>query len=108
MSTLPLLQGTACITLAGLLSAARATGKSLIEHRVLFLGAGEAGTGIGELIAHYLHLRHGLTVEQGRQHCFYLDSRVSVTLGAWEGQTGMQNPHAITAPALTAVLATRI
>jgi hypothetical protein len=48
-------QGTACITLAGLLSAARATGKPLSEHRVLFLGAGEAGTGIGELIAQYMH-----------------------------------------------------
>lgn len=49
-------QGTACITLAGLLSAARATGKPFAEHRVLFLGAGEAGTGIGELIAQYLHM----------------------------------------------------
>jgi malate dehydrogenase (oxaloacetate-decarboxylating)(NADP+) len=48
-------QGTACITLAGLLSSARATGKPFNEHRVLFLGAGEAGTGIGELIAQYLH-----------------------------------------------------
>jgi malate dehydrogenase (oxaloacetate-decarboxylating)(NADP+) len=56
------LQGTACITLAGLLSAARATGKPFNEHRVLFLGAGEAGTGIGELIATYLHLRHGMTM----------------------------------------------
>lgn len=69
------IQGTACIALAGLLSASRATGKPFSEHRVLFLGAGEAGTGIGELIAQYLHLRHGLTLEQGRQHCFFMDSR---------------------------------
>ncbi|WIA17257.1 hypothetical protein OEZ85_014130 [Tetradesmus obliquus] len=69
------IQGTACITLAGLLSAARATGKPFNEHRVLFLGAGEAGTGIGELIATYLHLRHGMTMEEGRQHCFFMDSR---------------------------------
>ncbi|KAF6252741.1 cytosolic NADP malic enzyme [Scenedesmus sp. NREL 46B-D3] len=69
------IQGTACITLAGLVSAARATGKPFNEHRVLFLGAGEAGTGIGELIATYLHLRHNMTMEEGRQHCFFLDSR---------------------------------
>eukprot|EP00878_Enallax_costatus_P000619 GHUV01000720.1.p1 GENE.GHUV01000720.1~~GHUV01000720.1.p1 ORF type:complete len:526 (+),score=186.74 GHUV01000720.1:291-1868(+) len=69
------IQGTACITLAGLLSAARATGKPLSDHRVLFLGAGEAGTGIGELIAQYLHLRHGITLEEGRKHCYFLDSK---------------------------------
>eukprot|EP00878_Enallax_costatus_P000281 GHUV01000353.1.p1 GENE.GHUV01000353.1~~GHUV01000353.1.p1 ORF type:complete len:585 (+),score=89.41 GHUV01000353.1:46-1755(+) len=69
------IQGTASITLAGLLSAARATGKPFTEHRILFFGAGEAGTGIGELIAQYLHLRHGSTIEEGRRHCFYLDSK---------------------------------
>ncbi|GBF87516.1 NADP malic enzyme [Raphidocelis subcapitata] len=69
------IQGTAGITLAGLLSAARATGRPLIDHRILFLGAGEAGTGIGELVARYLHLRHGVTVEEGRARCFYLDSK---------------------------------
>lgn len=69
------IQGTACITLAGLLSAARATGKPLSEHRVLFLGAGEAGTGIGELVATYMHLRRGCSVEEGRRHCFFLDSK---------------------------------
>lgn len=69
------IQGTACITLAGLLSAARLTGKTLSQHRILFLGAGEAGTGIGQLIATYLQLKYGMTAEEGRQHCFFLDSK---------------------------------
>lgn len=69
------IQGTACITLAGLLSALRATGGSLKDQRVLFLGAGEAGTGIGELIAIALEHRHGLTREEGRQRCFFVDSK---------------------------------
>lgn len=58
------IQGTACITLAGLLSALRATGRPLSEQRVLFYGAGEAGTGIGELIAIALEHRHGMTREE--------------------------------------------
>jgi malate dehydrogenase (oxaloacetate-decarboxylating)(NADP+) len=69
------IQGTACITLAGLLSAARATGKPLKDHTFLFLGAGEAGTGIGELIATYMHLRTGCTMAEGRKRCFFLDSK---------------------------------
>ena len=58
--------GTACIALAGLLSALRATGSSLAQQRVLFYGAGEAGTGIAELIAIALQQRHGLTLQQAR------------------------------------------
>lgn len=51
---------------AGLLSALRATGASLVQQRVLFYGAGEAGTGIAELIAIALHRRHGLTLQEAR------------------------------------------
>ena len=70
-----MLQGTACITLAGLLSALRATGRALPEQRVLFYGAGEAGTGIGELIAIALEHRHDMTREQARRHCWFMDSK---------------------------------
>lgn len=69
------IQGTACITVAGLLSALRATGSSLPQQQVLFLGAGEAGTGIGELIAIALEKRHGMTREQARRHCLFMDSK---------------------------------
>jgi hypothetical protein len=39
------MQGTAAVTLAGLLAGLRATGGSLDQQTFLFLGAGEAGTG---------------------------------------------------------------
>lgn len=38
-------------------------------------GAGEAGTGIGELIAICLEHHHGMSREEGRRHCLFMDSK---------------------------------
>lgn len=68
------IQGTACVTLAAILAALRVTNASLADQRVLFFGAGEAGTGIGELISKALAKHHGLTIEAARERCFFMDS----------------------------------
>jgi malate dehydrogenase (oxaloacetate-decarboxylating)(NADP+) len=68
------IQGTAAVTLAGIYSALRVTGKTLNEQRVLFLGAGEAGIGIGDLIVAAM-VREGATIEQARRNCWFVDSQ---------------------------------
>ena len=67
------IQGTASVTLAGLLTALRVTGGELEDQRVLFLGAGEAGIGIGNLFSSAL-MREGLKADEARSHCWFFDS----------------------------------
>jgi malate dehydrogenase (oxaloacetate-decarboxylating)(NADP+) len=69
------IQGTAAVTLAGLLSALRAAGVSPPSARILFHGAGEAGTGIGALWARYLTSRHNVPIADALRSCFFLDSK---------------------------------
>ncbi|MBK9519057.1 MAG: NAD-dependent malic enzyme [Anaeromyxobacter sp.] len=68
------IQGTAAVTLSGLYSALRLTGKTLREQTVLFLGAGEAGIGIGDLIASAM-VDEGATPEEARRRCWFVDTK---------------------------------
>ncbi len=68
------IQGTAGVALAGIFSALRVTGSGLGDHPYLFLGAGEAGIGIGELIVSAL-VHEGWAEADARKLCWFFDSK---------------------------------
>src|SRR5262245_29090944 len=65
-------QGTAGITLAGMVNAAKIKGTQLKDEKYLFLGAGSAGIGLANLLCSAL-VGQGMTLEQARSRDYMSD-----------------------------------
>ncbi|WCJ29492.1 NADP-dependent malic enzyme [Euphorbia peplus] len=88
------IQGTASVVLAGLLAALKLVGGSLADHRFLFLGAGEAGTGIAELIALEISKQTQVPIEETRKNIWLVDSKGLIVSSRLESLQHFKKPWA--------------
>jgi malate dehydrogenase (oxaloacetate-decarboxylating)(NADP+) len=100
------IQGTAGVTLAGLYSAMRLLPSTrLRDQTLLFLGAGEAATGIAALVVRAL-VQDGLSEAEARRRCWLFDSRglvVRQRAGLADHKLAYAHEHAPVPDLLTAV-----
>ncbi|KAJ6857068.1 NADP-dependent malic enzyme [Populus alba x Populus x berolinensis] len=88
------IQGTAAVVLAGLISALKLLGGALTDHTFLFLGAGEAGTGIAELIALEMSRRSKTPLEETRKKIWLTDSKGLIVSSRKESLQHFKKPWA--------------
>ena len=99
------IQGTAAVVLAGLLSTLRVTGGQLTDQKLLFLGAGEAATGIADLVVSAM-VAGGATEAAARMRNWLVDSRglvVKSRSGLTEHKLAYAHEHVQIGDFLTAI-----
>ena len=103
------IQGTAAVAVAGMLCAMRITEGKLGDQTLLFQGAGEAATGIAELVVAAM-VAEGLDPAAARQRCWLFDSKglvVSQRTGLAAHKQPFAHDHAPVGTLLEAVSALR-
>ncbi|CAA6671629.1 unnamed protein product [Spirodela intermedia] len=88
------IQGTASVVLAGIVAALQVIGGTLAEHTFLFLGAGEAGTGIAELIALEMSKQTKAPLEESRKRIWLVDSKGLIVSSRKESLQHFKKPWA--------------
>ncbi|KAI0034674.1 malic enzyme [Vararia minispora EC-137] len=72
------IQGTGAVVLSGFINAAKlssaASGMPLADHRILFLGSGSAGVGVGMQLMSFFRLQ-GLSEAEAKSRIYYVDSQ---------------------------------
>ena len=86
-------QGTAGITLAGMINACKIKGTKLKDETYLFLGAGSAGIGLANLLCSAL-VQQGLSLEEARSRVHMFDTKGLLQASRIPDLVDFQRPYA--------------
>ena len=86
------IQGTASVAVAGVFSALRVTRKKMTEQTFLCLGAGEAATGISDLLVSAM-VDEGMAEPEARRRCWMVDSK-GLVVASRSGLAEHKKPYA--------------
>jgi malate dehydrogenase (oxaloacetate-decarboxylating)(NADP+) len=86
------IQGTASVTVSGIFSALRITGRRMSDQTFLCLGAGEAATGISDLLCAAM-VDDGLDPAAARKRCWMVDSK-GLVVASRSGLAEHKKPYA--------------
>ena len=86
------IQGTASVAVAGVFSALRVTRKKMTEQTFLCLGAGEAATGISDLLVSAM-VDEGMAEPDARRRCWMVDSK-GLVVASRSGLAEHKKPYA--------------
>jgi len=98
-------QGTAGITLAGMINAAKVKGTKLKDEKYLFLGAGSAGIGLANLLCSAL-VAQGMTLKEAQSQVYMFDINgllESTRKDLYDFQLPYAHQHAPTRDFVTAI-----
>lgn len=81
------IQGTASVVLAGIIASLPLTKTPhLSDHTYMFFGAGEAGIGIADLISMAVAKETGISLEEAKSKCWFIDSKGLITKSRLNGK----------------------
>lgn len=87
-------QGTGCVTLAALYSAAKVAKLSMGDMRVVMYGSGTAGTGIADQIADAIALESGKSNDEAKKQIYCVDKPGILLASMKDDLTPAQHPYA--------------
>lgn len=91
------IQGTAAVSCTGLFTSMRILKQKLSDQKILFLGAGSAATGIGQLIADAM-TEDGITRQEALDRIFMFDSKGLITTTRGDKLSSTKQPFAHDVP----------